>query len=194
VIVMVAAPFAQVQPLVQQALQPLGTFKTESSVDQLTSLSGNWERLLMSQRPDLKSAPRQLLRDTTISSWTATQDRKDGVTERYSSYLYLNVQGMSVIFGHPATIIKILQEDTRPDPNPRSLRDSIGSLGLGNGSSSSGVSVYVVPGSVFTALNSALVTLPGQPEIASIPDAWLREADRYPIRLSPVGQWFLESR
>ncbi len=215
---LVAAPFDQVQPLVLRALQQSGPVKANTGTGQLRDLSSNWSwnwgTVLLSRRPDLRTAiaehavpaklqqalqqgaitPQELdwrmdqararvdrlqlgfdlpALQTTYAYWDATRDHSDGIAGQYQSSLFVHVQDVSAVFGHPATAVQLRRDDTRPNPNyslwkALTLQD-VNWLG---GSVSRTTGISVVPGDVFTALSTALSAVPGKLEIATSPDAW----------------------
>ena len=220
VYLLVAAPYDQVQPLVQNALQQLGPLKAHADTMPLRDLSDsdstNWGAVMLSRRPDLRTAIagqslqtklHQALQQGAITQqeldwrmdqararvdrlgqgfdlpalkatyayWDARQDRSDGMTGRYQSTLFVRVQDVSAVFGHPATVVQFGRDDTRPNPDYSlwkavTLQD-VDWLGGGR-TQSKKFGVSVVPSDVFTALTDALFAVPGKLEIAASPDAW----------------------
>lgn len=112
---------------------------------------------------------------TTYAFWEARQDHSDGITGQYRSALFVRVQDVSAIFGHPATVVQFGRIDSRPNPD-YSLWKALTLQDLdvfsGNRTQSSRTGISVVPGEVFTALTGALSALPAKLEIATSPAAW----------------------
>lgn len=213
---LISAPFDQVQPRVQGVLQRTSPVKASIDRWQLYNLPAPWEQVLLSRRPDLRTAiaeqavlPRlqQALQQDAITRseldrrmdqararvnrlfqgshvpalqatytyWDARQDHSDGITGQYRSTLFVRVQDVSAIFGHPATVVQFGRSDTRPNPDyslwkALTLQDL--DIFSGNRTQSSRTGVSVVPGDVFAALSDALSAMPGKLEIAASPTAW----------------------
>ena len=112
---------------------------------------------------------------TTYAFWEARQDHTNGITGQYRSALFVRVQDVSAIFGHPSTVVQFGRVDSRPNPDyslwkALTLQDL--DLFSGNRTQSRRTGISVVPGDVFTALTDALSALPAKLEIATSPAAW----------------------
>ncbi|VWB49293.1 hypothetical protein BLA6993_02246 [Burkholderia lata] len=216
VFLLVSAPYDQVQPLVQRELERTSPVTANANSWQLHNLPDPWSYVLLSRRPDLRTAiadhatlpklqqalqqgaiTRQELDwrmdqartrvdrlsrgaglpalQTTYAFWEARQDHSDGITGQYRSALFVRVQDVSAIFGHPATVVQFGRIDSRPNPD-YSLWKALTLQDLdvfsGNRTQSSRTGISVVPGEVFTALTGALSALPAKLEIATSPAAW----------------------
>ncbi|ULU27036.1 hypothetical protein [Dyella terrae] len=137
VILLVPASFEQVQPVVQAALAPLGTFRSDSA-GSVENLSASWKKLWMSRHPELKASASDVLGQITYASWSAHQVRKSGFANRHTSELYVGVADRTMVFDHPATIVVLSQRDVRPDPEYsffKEWRSDIGGAWHGLGSS-----------------------------------------------------------
>lgn len=155
-----------VEPKLQQALQQ-GAITRQELDWRMDQARARVDRLFQgSNVPALQA---------TYAYWDARQDRSDGTTSQYRSALFVGVQDVSAVFGHPATVVQLRRYDTRPDPDyslwkALTLQD-LDLLGGGRTQSST-ADVTIVPGDVFTALSDALAAVPGKLEIAASPDAW----------------------
>ena len=132
---------------------------------------------------------------STYAFWEARQDHSDGITGQYRSALFVRVQDVSAIFGHPATVVQFGRIDSRPNPDyslwkALTLQDL--DIFSGNRTQSSRTGISVVPGDVFTALSDALSALATRLEIAASPTAW--QLPSTPSTPPPQSSWSRRTR
>ena len=155
-----------VMPKLQQALQQGAITRPELDW-RMDQARARVDRLFQGSRVPALQA--------TYTYWDARQDHSDGITGQYRSTLFVRVQDVSAIFGHPATVVQLGRSDTRPNPD-YSLWKALTLQDLdvfsGNRTQSSRTGISVVPANVFTALTDALSAIPGKLEIAASPAAW----------------------